>query len=90
MPNYSLGADSCWPVGITQYINEKTQLEVYPNPTSSTLYIKSSSNSKRELFNSIGQLLFTTKENEIDVSKYSKGVYYLKVAVYNIQLSLAC
>ncbi|MBK9483036.1 MAG: T9SS type A sorting domain-containing protein [Bacteroidetes bacterium] len=35
---------------------------------------------KRELFNSIGQLLFTTKENEIDVSKYSKGVYYLKVA----------
>jgi hypothetical protein len=80
MPNYSLGADSCWPVGITQYINEKTQLEVYPNPTSSTLYIKSSSNSKRELFNSIGQLLFTTKENEIDVSKYSKGVYYLKVA----------
>ncbi len=80
MPNYSLGADSCWPVGITQYINEKTQLEVYPNPTSSTLYIKSTSNSKRELFNSIGQLLFTTKENEIDVSKYSKGVYYLKVA----------
>jgi hypothetical protein len=80
MPNYSLGADSCWPVGITQYIHEKTQLEVYPNPTSSTLYIKSSSNSKRELYNSIGQLLFTTKENEIDVSKYSKGVYYLKVA----------
>jgi len=80
MPNYSLGADSCWPVGITQYIHEKTQLEVYPNPTSSTLYIKSTSNSKRELFNSIGQLLFTTKENEIDVSKYSKGVYYLKVA----------
>jgi len=79
MPNYSLGADSCWPVGITQYINEKTQLEVYPNPTSSTLYIKSTSNSNRELFNSIGQLLFTTKENEIDVSKYSKGVYYLKV-----------
>jgi hypothetical protein len=79
MPNYSLGADSCWPVGITQYIHEKTQLEVYPNPTSSTLYIKSSSNSNRELYNSIGQLLFTTKENEIDMSKFSKGIYYIKV-----------
>jgi hypothetical protein len=79
MPNYSLGADSCWSVGITQYIHEKTQLEVYPNPTSSTLYIKSTSNSNRELFNSIGQLLFTTKENEIDMSKFSKGIYYIKV-----------
>ncbi|MBK7041065.1 MAG: T9SS type A sorting domain-containing protein [Bacteroidetes bacterium] len=58
----------------------KNKLEVYPNPSSTSLYIKTESKEQRELYNSIGQLLFTTKENEIDVSKYSKGVYYLKVA----------
>ena len=57
-----------------------TTLEVFPNPSSTMLYIKSSSKDNRELYNSIGQLLFTTKENEINVSRYSTGVYYLKVA----------
>jgi hypothetical protein len=88
MPNYSLGADSCWPVGIVQHLKESNLFEVYPNPSSIKLYIKFTSanhtrqgqNEKKELYNSVGQLLFTTKENEMDVSKYSSGIYYLRVA----------
>jgi len=80
MPNYSLGAQICWPESTKDIMNNKNKLEVYPNPSSTSLYIKTESMEQRELYNSIGQLLFTTKENEIDVSKYSKGVYYLKVA----------
>jgi hypothetical protein len=54
-------------------------LVAYPNPASTVLYIKSESKEKRELYNSVGQLLSTTKENEIDVHKFGKGIYYIKV-----------
>jgi hypothetical protein len=33
----------------------------------------------KELYNSVGQLVLSTKENEIDVRNLSKGIYYLKV-----------
>jgi hypothetical protein len=33
----------------------------------------------KELYNSVGQLVLSTKENEIDVRSLSKGIYYLKV-----------
>jgi hypothetical protein len=79
MPNYNLGKDTCWALDVTEHLEVKNELEVFPNPSSTILYIKSKSHSNRELFNSIGQLLFNTKENEINVSKYASGVYYLKV-----------
>jgi hypothetical protein len=34
---------------------------------------------RKELYNSIGQLVLSTKENEIDVHNLSRGIYYLKV-----------
>jgi hypothetical protein len=33
----------------------------------------------KELYNSVGQLILSTKENEIDVSRLCSGIYYLKV-----------
>ena len=79
MPNYSLGKDSCYPLGVSHYMDKSNILVAYPNPASTVLYIKSESKEKRELYNSVGQLLSTTKENEIDVRKFSKGIYYIKV-----------
>lgn len=75
MPNYGLGA---WPLGVEHLTAKNEQLDVYPNPSSTILYIQSKSNVKREFYNSLGQLLFVTNENEINVSKYSKGIYYIK------------
>jgi hypothetical protein len=79
MANYSLGADSCWPVGIVQQLKESYLFEVYPNPSSTKLHIKTEKKEQRELHNSLGQLLFTTKENEMNISQLAKGVYYLKI-----------
>jgi Secretion system C-terminal sorting domain len=83
MPDFNLGADSsgCWPVSISQYADvPMSQWEVYPNPASNNLFIKNADKKKKELYNSVGQLIFSTTKNEIDVSSLSKGVYYLKCA----------
>lgn len=83
MPNYGLGAKTCWPLSISQSANEPmSRLEVYPNPTNSKLLVKYGELKMKELYNSLGQLIFSTKENEIDVSGYSKGVYYLKCGIF--------
>jgi hypothetical protein len=35
----------------------------------------------KELYNAVGQLIFSTKADEIDVSHFAKGVYYLKCGI---------
>ena len=68
------------PLGVGD-VSESSRVFVYPNPSSNKIIVKSDkriANSEKELYNSVGQLIFSTKENEIDVSRYSKGVYYLK------------
>jgi hypothetical protein len=69
----------CWPLSSTQFEVDSLQIAVYPNPVSYKLYIETKRKGKRELYNSVGQLLFTTDNNEIDVSTYASGCYYLKV-----------
>jgi hypothetical protein len=83
MPNYGLGEDVgvvCWPLSSTQYEEGSEQVMVYPNPAFGKFQIKNSKfQSMKELYNSVGQLILSTKENEIDVSNIPKGVYYLRV-----------
>jgi hypothetical protein len=81
MPNYDLGADSsiCWAVGVHEVVKIVDDWVVYPNPSSNKIYIKNTKyQSKKELYNSVGQLMLATKENEIDVSRFAKGIYYLR------------
>ena len=81
MPDFNLGIDSssCWAVGIHEVVKINEGILIYPNPTTSKFQIKNAKyQSRKELFNSVGQLILTTKENEIDVSRLSKGVYYIK------------
>lgn len=81
MPDYTLGASGqpCWPLANMQYAVSSMQLEVYPNPGSTQFYIKTESKAERELYNSVGQLLLTTKKDEIEIRHFSRGIYYLKV-----------
>jgi surface protein len=73
-------------IGIGMNEMEHTSaFSVYPNPVNGKLVIQSSSafvNKKKELYNSLGQLVFTTCPDSlpeiIDMSAYSKGIYYLK------------
>jgi len=80
MPDFNLGAiPICAPMGVKEIEKNRSVMIVFPNPTSSKFQIKNAKyQSKKELFNSVGQLIFTTKENELDVSRLSKGVYYIK------------
>ncbi|MBU3676436.1 MAG: T9SS type A sorting domain-containing protein [Chitinophagaceae bacterium] len=79
MPDYTLGPSNktCWPLATNQLSIQHEALEVYPNPSSSVFYIKNKQGKKKELFTMLGELLFTTTKDEIEVSRYSKGVYYL-------------
>jgi hypothetical protein len=53
-------------------------LEVYPNPTNSVIYIKNKKGKKKELYNLVGELLFTTTKDEIEVYNLPKGIYLLR------------
>lgn len=65
---------------VTNDINENNELfTLVPNPTSTKIVIKCRmSDVSKELYNSVGQLILSTKENEIDVSRFPKGLYYIK------------
>lgn len=84
MPNYELGASSqpCWPLSNSEIGKPENDLDVYPNPTSAVINIKTESKENRELYNSLGQLLQSTRLNQIYVGKYESGIYYLKVGTH--------
>ncbi len=77
MPNYSLGAKECFPDDVNE-VDIKNTIEIYPNPSSAIFYIINADKKKKELYNSVGQMIFSTKENEIDVREFSSGIYYIK------------
>ena len=79
MPNYHLGAKvPCWPLAIDEQIVDKNVLEVFPNPSSTVFYIKNKNGKKKELYNAIGELIFTTFKEEIEVKHIAKGMYYIR------------
>jgi hypothetical protein len=79
MPNYSLGAKVCYPEGLLNPPKEDLNtLEVFPNPSSTIFYIKNKKGKKKELYNSVGELILSTTKEEINVSHFSIGIYYLK------------
>lgn len=84
MPNYSLGSKICYPNNSEEVLKSNDELIIYPNPTNSKIYIKyviaTKETISKQLYNSIGQLLITTQENEIDIQHLPKGIYFLKCA----------
>jgi hypothetical protein len=68
-------------VGINE--QDKGSMSVYPNPAISELQISTDKPfDKVEIFNSVGELIFTSQENKavltIDVSSFSKGLYIIR------------
>ena len=61
------------PTDITEFRNS---LVIYPNPTSD--YINISKKVDARVFNSLGKLILSKKHIDVlDVSKLSKGIYYV-------------
>lgn len=81
LPDFNLGAGSgiCWPLNQSEMGDVSDEmLEVYPNPTNSVIYIKNKKGNKKELFTMLGELLFTTTKDEIEVYNLPKGIYLLR------------
>jgi hypothetical protein len=74
----ALNPGICYPTSTNDVIEDSKNISVYPNPTNTELHIQNSELKELQLYNSLGQLLFTTKNNILDVSTYAKGIYYLK------------
>ncbi len=72
-------------VGIKEVNNLISNLNVYPNPVSNTLFISPKQdefkNSEIEITNALGQIVLKLPySNEIDVSKLAQGFYNLKIS----------
>jgi hypothetical protein len=66
-----------------------SNVEVYPNPAQSLLFIKGEDMSKIMIYNAEGQLVYVSNElyglNSVDVSHYAAGQYFVKIVFGNKQ-----
>jgi hypothetical protein len=61
-------------------VNEVVKIfEIYPNPATTVLNIKGSNIQSVEIFNIVGQKIYTGSETSIDVANYLPGTYFVKV-----------
>ena len=82
MPNYGLGADTsvvCWPLQSENVKEKEKDWVVYPNPAYQNIYINNARGKKKTLYNLSGQIISSTTKDEIDVSKYAKGMYFIQI-----------
>ncbi|MBK8145447.1 MAG: SBBP repeat-containing protein [Bacteroidetes bacterium] len=67
----------------TNDLSKTNSIQLFPNPVKKMLQVFSDLKVRKEIYNSMGQLLYTTKiasyQDEIDMSPYSSGIYYIKV-----------
>ncbi len=53
---------------------------VYPNPVSGNLLkIKGAENMEKTVIDITGKIILSTKKNQIDLTEYSSGVYFIKI-----------
>lgn len=58
----------------------KIEIEIYPNPASGMITLKTKGViEKTNMYDFNGELVYTTAENEFDVSKFKNGIYILEV-----------
>jgi len=82
MPNYGLGkapvGGNCWPEGVSESGEPRAaEWVVYPNPASTKIVIRNAPGKQKILYNAVGQILFTTTKEEMDVSHLPKGLYFV-------------
>lgn len=71
--------------GIQSISRNDVQFNVYPNPTSSVLFIKTDSNHAKgvQIFDITGKLLeavsFDNRQIKQDISKYNAGIYFYQI-----------
>ncbi len=65
-------------VGLNE-AKQEMDFNFYPNPTSSKIFFQGIDDAEKQIMDINGRLLFSTQENEIDLSQLSQGIYILRV-----------
>lgn len=73
-------------MGVNQ--NDLENISLYPNPTSSIIYLKNAENSNIQVYDVLGKLIMTennisSSEKEINVSSLQTGTYFMKISKDN-------
>ena len=64
----------------TNEFNSQNKAIVYPNPAKQEINISSTQKiEKISVYNSLGQFLFDSKTNQINIEKLEKGIYFIKI-----------
>jgi len=64
-------------VGINEVLTN--ELVAYPNPSNDIFTVNLPVGSKSFVYNQLGEKLFDLQSNKIDLSKYTKGIYFLSI-----------
>jgi uncharacterized repeat protein (TIGR01451 family) len=59
--------------------NIQSSIKIYPNPANNKIMIDANDVVDVKLFDVLGKQIFSTKENNIDVSNFNDGVYFIQV-----------
>ncbi len=60
-----------------------TNVKLFPNPTEDILTIEVDDFNKIQLYNTVGKLLLTSTQKQIDLSSFASGVYWVKLKIAN-------
>lgn len=64
--------------------NLNQTIELYPNPSNSTVFIKSSTAIRLvELFNLQGGLMLSSSSNKLDIGEFPAGIYFVRITTKN-------
>jgi len=79
MPDFNMGPKPgpCWPLQTEQVPIKESTWHVYPNPATQQIFITQAQGKWKVLYNTVGQVLVTTTNDEIEVRGLRSGVYYL-------------
>jgi len=78
MPNFNMPKkEPCWPLNQSESGERQGEWVVYPNPAQDKIVIKNAQGKQKILYNAVGQILFTTTKEEMDVSHLPKGLYFV-------------
>jgi hypothetical protein len=76
-------------IGVDQSL-EETKFEMFPNPSSGTLTVRSVIGQKVMIYNNLGSLvierILESSEEKLDISDFKSGVYFVKVNEESYQL----
>lgn len=71
---------SCSDVAAVGESNETETIEIYPNPAHDVIYIEGENIGKVEMYNSLGQQVFSDENvDKILVNNYPSGIYVIKI-----------